>query len=155
MSDWKDSLKNHFDSSKEQEQRNKESQQKQDMEKKEFLEKVITPAYDEIRKELAKYNRKIDIDKALLKVFIYKESQICGKAEFSYEIVLKIINKQIIPFEKIEFWDKSKNAYTIDVVTPIKTEQGLSEDKYYSITKITKEELIEHIIFKYTYFTRS
>jgi len=155
MSNWRDSLKNHFDSLKEQKQKKEESQQKLDIVKREFLEKVIMPAYNEIEKELIKHKRKIETHNQLLEVFkVNLEELEFEKLEFSYEIVLRIKNQQIIPFAKIKFWDKSKQAHATDVLVPIKIEQG-QQEKYYSINEISKEELIEHIIFKYTHFTGS
>jgi hypothetical protein len=143
MSDWKSDLDDFI--------RNKERQEKVDEDKlkemnskvKEFYSTIVTPAFEELKKELEKHQREVQMsaEHNLASIIVKYE----GELELDYSI--KVSTKGTHPSQQTHFRDKSGRTHRAEGYLR-------SGNQDYTIYDITKDDIIKNFISEYKTITK-
>jgi hypothetical protein len=142
LENWKNILAGYFIKQKEErgEKAEKLSQNKLRVEK--FYSTVVYPAFEELKSELRKYGREVDVyteRKDYASIIVHFE----GEEEFDYSIEMMISPGRVYPRPVIHYteWASSRR---------LRTEGSLRIGiQDYDISNIKKEEIIEHFLSEY------
>lgn len=145
MSDWKTDLDDFI--------RNKERQEKVDENKlkeidskvKEFYSTIVTPAFEELKKELEKHQREVQISAGhnLASIIVKYE----GELELDYSIKVTVSPKGAHPSQQTHFRDKSGRTHRAEGYPR-------SGNQDYTIYNITKDDIIKNFISEYKTHTK-
>lgn len=109
-----------------------------------FFDEIAIPAFTEIRDELAKYGRRVDINRSphLITLVVWKD----GREEFSYAIKGHAYHKMSFAFPEFpEFGSIDEPAiYKADILVDRNVRESTRD-----ITELSKEDIIEDFIADY------
>ena len=145
MSDWKSDLDDFI--------RNKERQEKVDEDKlkeinskvKEFYSTIVTPTFEELKKELEKHQREVQISAGhnLASIIVKYE----GELELDYSIKVTVSPKGAYVSQQTHFRDKSGRTHRAEGYPR-------SGNQDYTIYDITKDDIIKNFISEYKTHTQ-
>jgi hypothetical protein len=135
MENWKDDLKSFFEGQKfDKSQKEKDAEIKSQVKK--FYSSKVQPAFKNLKKELERYGREVDI--AVSDNFAAIEVNFRGRLEMSYQIKVR----QVFPYPEMHYQDSSGNGIWAEGAF----REGVQK---YSISDIPKEEIIQNFLREY------
>jgi hypothetical protein len=141
MSDWKSELANSFSKKEQINKVNEEKIKAIQGEVAKYYSEVVVPAFEELKAELEKYQRKVKVSSGI--DFATIEVKNKRELELIYSLKVRILPDGAIPYSETRFRDKSKNkSYRAEG----KLRYG---SKDYDLSQITKDEIIEHFLSHY------
>jgi len=137
MADWKNNLGDFFRESE------KPNTPEETSEIGRFIVNVAVPAFEEISREMSRYDRMASIrqTESSVSITVYK----LGEEEFAYRITARTLPTRIVPAAEIRFRER-KGRKLVTVENLIRT--GWTD---YSMADITKDDVIEDFIRHYTH----
>ena len=144
MEDWKKDLNELFNKKEIKEQQNEEKMRKVELEVKRFYSSIVNSAFQEIKSELEKHDRKVE-------VYIGKKyASITVKfqriEELIYSVKVYMSPRGASPYPEIKFIDAKDKKRSSAI-----GQYGISSNDY-DITNITKEIIIKDFLRQYKPF---
>ena len=136
MSDWRDNLGSFLNTTE------RRKQEKAGYGMADFIRDVVTPAFEEISRELAKYGRQITTRHTDASASLTVSNG--GSEEITYRVQGRTFPNGIRPFAEIRFRER-KGLRLITVENMFRS--GNSD---YTLEDVTKDELIANFIETYT-----
>jgi hypothetical protein len=135
MNDWQDDLKSFFKAQKaDSDQRRKDDEINSQVKK--FYTSKVKPAFKELKKELERYGRDVQI--AVGDRFATIEVNFEGRLELNYQVKVN----QVCPYPEMYYQDESGNR--------IWTEGAFKEGvQKYSVSDLPREEIIKNFLREY------
>jgi hypothetical protein len=141
MSDWKSELERFFQEKSQHEVTNAVQLVETTAEVLAFYSNVVIPAFEELKTELEKHQRKVLVTRGDMAASIEVEHN--GQFELKYSVRVRIGPRQAFPYPATQFRDKSDGKiYRAEG----ELRSGLQD---YSIAEITKDEIIKHFLTNY------
>lgn len=111
------------------------------MEVKDFYTSKVIPAFEELKTELEKKGREVNLDANKESTSI--EVKFEGEEEFHYAIKVRIYPDHAVPYPEIHYTDRNSGRRY--------SSKGSmrSGTQNYDISDISKEEIIQHFLEKY------
>jgi hypothetical protein len=136
MPEWKNKLGGFF------REVHKSKQDQDGTEVARFIAEVVVPAFEELKPEMEKHGRTATVRNAVSSAAISVHHN--GEEELSYRLQCRIFPTRILPYVDIRFRERKG-------LRLIRTEVMLREGGVeYSLSDVTKEEIIEHFVDNYT-----
>ena len=134
MSDWRTKLGGYF------EQTEKTKQEKDGAELTRFVADVVIPALEEVSEEMKRHGRDATIRNAGTSATIVVTHN--GEEELTYRVQARIFPHRVCPYVEIRFRERKGRRL-------IRVESMFRYDIEYSISDITKDEIIQHVVDNY------
>lgn len=138
MEHWREKLNHIFDKIEEERKQKLSEKEKLKEEVTKFLKNVVLPAFEDLKKELTKRGRDVDIKTRLHEANI--EIYYNGIEELTYSIRIK----GYYAYPKTYFSDRRRGG---DRYSQEGTFRNGNQD--YTISNLTKEEILENLLSKY------
>jgi len=136
MSDWKGELSGFFEESK----KNRVEEEQSEMAG--FLSRAVIPALNDLRLELMKHGRSVVVRESSNSAVIVVSHN--GEEEISYRIRSRTFPNTVLPFAEIRFRER-RGLRLISVESMFR-----SGSHDYSLSDVSKEEIIENFLENYT-----
>lgn len=133
--DWREELSSFLDRTDDSKQREEGSGLAQ------FIPDVVLPAFNEIRSEMIKHGREVNIRDSETSVVIVVSWK--GEEELSYRIRGRSFPDRVLPFAEVRFREK-KGLRRISVESMFR-----SGEPDYTMADITREEVIQNFMEHY------